>query len=124
MVSTSSAASAMSMLIFQDDFLLMETSLMLPLQANALKMQKRMHWTRHPAEKAADIVEKVLLTEGDEYLQTGQHILAWWQNSLLDVYVVIASMAAMTLALISLAGCGLYRACKRLGPRTVHAKQQ
>lgn len=93
------------------------------LQANATKMQKRMHWTRHSAEKAADIVEKVLLTGGEEYLQTGQHTLAWWQNSLLDVYAMIASMAAMTLALMSLAVLGL-KACERLRPRTVHAKQQ
>lgn len=105
-------------------FLLTETSLLLPLQANAVKMQKRMHWTQHPAEKAADIVEKVLLTGGEEYLQTGQHTLAWWQNSLLDVYAVIALMAVMAVALMSLAGWGLYQACQRLRPRTVHAKQQ
>ncbi|KAK9817338.1 hypothetical protein WJX74_001941 [Apatococcus lobatus] len=53
-------------------------------KANATKMQRRMHWTRHPAEKAADVVEKVLLTGGEDWLQTGQHTLTWWQNSLLD----------------------------------------
>lgn len=83
-----------------------------------------MHWTRHPAQKAADIVEKVLLTEGEEYLQTEQHALAWWQNSLLDVYAVIALMAAAVLALVFLTGWGLYRLFQRLGARTIHAKQQ
>ena len=96
----------------------------MPLQANAIKMQKRMHWTRHPAEQVADIVEKVLLTEGEEYLQTGQHTLVWWQNSLLDVYAVIALMAAMVLALIIWAVWGLWKASQRLRPRIIHSKQQ
>lgn len=97
---------------------------MLSLQANAIKMQKRMHWTRHPAEQAADIIEKVLLTQGEDYLQTEQHTLAWWQNSLLDVYAVIALMGALILASVTLGAWGLYKAIRRFGPRTVHPKQQ
>ncbi|KAK9840269.1 hypothetical protein WJX74_006518 [Apatococcus lobatus] len=93
-------------------------------KANAIKLQKRMHWTRHPAEKAADIVEKVLLTEGEEHLQTGQHTLRWWQNSLIDVYGVLALMSVAALAMLCLAGCFIWRVMRRLGPRTVHFKQQ
>ncbi len=40
---------------------------------------------RQPAELAADVVERVLITDGDMYLETLQHALSWWQLSLLDV---------------------------------------
>ncbi|KAK9817353.1 hypothetical protein WJX74_010772 [Apatococcus lobatus] len=93
-------------------------------KANATKMQRRMHWTRHPAEKAADVVEKVLLTGGEDWLQTGQHTLTWWQNSLLDVYAALSLVAAAILSLVSLVCWGIYRAFRRaLVPKTSHVKQ-
>ena len=83
-----------------------------------------MHWTRHPAEKAADVVEKVLLTGGEQWLETGQHTLTWWQNSLLDVYAVIASVLSSIAALLLYACWSTFRAIRsRLRSRTNHVKQ-
>ena len=56
------------------------------LQENAVKVAKRMqNRPRHPAELAADVVERVLLTQGDSYLVTPEHRFKWWQLSVLDV---------------------------------------
>lgn len=79
---------------------------------NAEKMQRRLHWTRHPAEKAADVVEKVLLTGGEDYLETHQHHLSWWQLSLLDVYALLSLLAVLGLGLLGLIGWALYRAMR------------
>ncbi len=55
-------------------------------QDNAIRISKRLHGQpRHPAELAADVVERVLATDGDDYLSTQEHTLSWWQLSLLDV---------------------------------------
>ena len=52
-----------------------------------------------PAQQAADVVERVVLTEGEDYLETQQHALQWWQLAMLDVKVL--------LGLVTLAACSL-----------------
>ncbi len=71
------------------------------LQENAQKVQKRLiNKPRHPAELAADIVERVLVTGGDRYLDTKYHTLSWWQLSLLDVKLFLTAAAMLVIALI------------------------
>ena len=71
------------------------------LQANAQKVQKRMsNKPRHPAQVAADIVERVIATGGDPYLATKMHSLSWWQLSLLDVKLFLAAAGAVMCGII------------------------
>ena len=61
------------------------------MQDKALKVSKRLtNKPRQPVQLAADVVERVVVTKGEPYLQTRQHELHWWQLSLLDVYFVLA----------------------------------
>ncbi|KAK9835082.1 hypothetical protein WJX84_009440 [Apatococcus fuscideae] len=76
---------------------------------NAKKLQKRMQWTRHPAEKAADIVEKVMLTGAEDYLQTHYHRPSWWQHSLLDIYGLLALLLALFVMALILVAWSTYR---------------
>lgn len=65
------------------------------MQVNADKVSRRLrNKAQHPAELAADVVERVLATDGDMYLETMQHALSWWQLSLLDVkaFLLIAAL--------------------------------
>ena len=55
---------------------------------------------RHPAEVAADVVERVLATGGEMYLDTHQHHLSWWQLSLLDVKAFLLLLVIVVLVLI------------------------
>ena len=55
---------------------------------------------RHPAELAADIVEQVILTGGDGYLNTREPYLSWWQLSLLDVKLFLAACLAVLIAVL------------------------
>jgi len=60
-------------------------------QEAAAKVSRRLHYKpRTPTQLAADVVEQVLRTEGDPYLQTQEHSLTWWQLSLLDVKLFLA----------------------------------
>lgn len=77
------------------------------LQANAQQVQKRMSNPRTPAERAADIVEQVLATNGEDYLETRQSKLYWWQLALLDVKLFLG--VALSL-LLCFAGLVLYLA--------------
>ena len=72
------------------------------LQANATKVQRRLVKSPHPVEKAADIVEKALHTEGDPYLETAAHTLPWWQMAMLDVYALIAMISVAVTGLLML----------------------
>ena len=49
---------------------------------------------------AADVVEKVLATDGEMYLDTREHELTWLQLSLLDVKLFLLFVAALTLSLL------------------------
>lgn len=72
-------------------------------QANAQKVQLRLvnpHSTS--AQQAADVVERVILTEGEDYLETQQHTLWWWQLAMLDVKVFLGLGAFATCSLLSL----------------------
>lgn len=67
-----------------------------------MKVQKRLRSkARHPVQQAADVVEQVLATGGDLYLQTKQNALSWWQLSLLDVKLFLAATLLSVLALIA-----------------------
>lgn len=73
-------------------------------QNNAKRIQKRMlNKRRQPVELAADVVEHVLDTEGDLYMHTKQHALSWWQLSLLDVKLFLATLIALPSGLLMLA---------------------
>ncbi len=50
---------------------------------------------RHPAQFAADIVERAIATDGEQFLQTRQHMLSWWQLSLLDIkaFLILVALA-------------------------------
>lgn len=79
------------------------------LQDNAVKVSKRLvNKPRHSAQLAADIVERALATAGQQYLQTRQHTLTWWQLSLLDVKVFLI---LVVLAVVSLLGFLIYVLC-------------
>ena len=74
------------------------------MQANAKKVSRRLQNNpRHPAEIAADIVERVLATDGECYLETQEHNLKWWQLSMLDVqaFLLLAVLTALS-ALVGL----------------------
>lgn len=51
---------------------------------------------------AADVVERVLDTGGEPYLETKQHQLSWWQLSLLDVHLVLALIVSLVMGLMAL----------------------
>ena len=70
-------------------------------QANANKVQKRLiNKPQHPAELAADIVERVAAIGGDPYLNTKQRDLSWWQLSLLDVKLFLAIVVTLAVGLL------------------------
>ena len=72
------------------------------LQDNALRVSKRLtNKPRQPVQLAADVVERVMATQGDLYLQTKQHELRWWQLSMLDVYAVVALVTLVPLGVIA-----------------------
>ena len=71
------------------------------LQAAAQKVQKRMiNKPRHPAQLAADIVERVVATGGKPYLDTKAQTLSWWQLSLLDVKLFLAVVVTAFLCVL------------------------
>ncbi len=72
------------------------------LQANATKVQKRTRKPRSPVQQAADVIEHVLSTGGEDYLETAQHLYAWWQLALLDVYSSLILGMLTALGLIGL----------------------
>lgn len=77
--------------------------LLLCMQESAIKVQRRLRSKpRHPVQQAADIVEQVLATDGDMYLQTKQHTLPWWQLSLLDVKLFLIIILLLSIAFLGL----------------------
>ena len=80
------------------------------MQANARKVQRRLVKSRSPAQKAADVVEHVLATGGDNYLDTAEHLYTWWQLALLDVYLVLF---VGVFTVMSLVGAALWVLLKR-----------
>ena len=81
------------------------------MQANTQQVQKRMSNPRTPAERAADIVEQVLATNGEDYLETRQSKQYWWQLALLDVKLFLGVAVSL---LLCFAGLVLYLAVKVL----------
>ena len=77
-------------------------------QVNADKVSRRLqNKPRHPAQLAADIVERVLATDGDMYLETAQHTLSWWQLSLLDVKAFLSMVALLVLGMLGFIAYGV-----------------
>ena len=73
------------------------------MQDNAKKVSKRLRSKpRHPAQLAADVVEGVIATSGDRYLETRHHALPWWQLSLLDVKAFLVVVASVIFSLVAL----------------------
>lgn len=71
------------------------------LQKHAHKVQRRLiNKPRHPAQVAADVVEQVLRTGAERYLETMQHKLTWWQLSLLDVKLFLAALALVIMGFL------------------------
>lgn len=99
---------------------MLDLSLVCMLQANAVKVSKRLvNKPRHSAQLAADIVERALATAGQQYLQTRQHTLAWWQLSLLDVK---AFLILVVLAVVSLLGFLICVVCMGVWRTVKHAR--
>ena len=72
-----------------------------PLQASALKVQTRLvNKPRHPVQLAADIVERIMATSGDPYLNTKARDLSWWQLSLLDVKAFLLLVVTLAAGLL------------------------
>ncbi len=73
----------------------------LRLQANAQKVQRRLtiNKPRHPAELAADIVERIVATGAEPYLEIRMPSLAWWQlnQDVESVFCMISAAAMMAL---------------------------
>lgn len=91
------------------------------LQRNAVKISKRLrNQPRHPVELAADVVERVLATDGDDFLATHEHMLSWWQLSLLDVKLLLLSVAMLLLGLTAILFCGLVMGLLSAGKRLLH----
>ncbi len=83
------------------------------LQENARKVQKRLiNKKRSPAQLAADVVEQVLVTGGEDYLETQQHALTWWQLSLLDVKLFMTGVVLSSIAILGFCFVGAVRASK------------
>ena len=80
-------------------------------EANAQQVQKRMSNPRTSAERAVNIVEQVLATNGEDYLETRQSKLYWWQLALLDVKLFLGVAVSLLLCCASLV---LYLAFKVL----------
>ncbi len=55
---------------------------------------------RTPVQQAADVVEHVLATGGEDYLDTAAHLYTWWQLALLDVYLVLFMGIALVLGTV------------------------
>lgn len=73
------------------------------LQDSAVKVAKRLqNKPRHPVQLAADIVERAIATGGEQYLQTQEHTLSWWQLSLLDVMAFLVLAAAVGMSFLVL----------------------
>ncbi len=72
------------------------------MQANAVKVQKRLCKSRSPVQQAGDVIEHVLSTDGDDYLETSQHRYAWWQLALLDVHACILLGVLIAVSVIGL----------------------
>ena len=88
------------------------------MQANARKVQKRLRGkARKPAQQAADVVEHVLRTDGDDYLQSHQHKLAWWKLSLVDVKLFLVLTALLSLGCVILLAQLIVRATCRLAAK-------
>ncbi len=84
------------------------------LQENAQKVQKRLiNKPRRSVQVAADIVEQVLRTGGEPYLETMQHQLSWWQLSLVDVKLFLVSVASVVVGLVVLALTAVSRCVMR-----------
>ncbi len=72
-------------------------------QVNAIKVSKRLtNKPRQPVQLAADVVERALATGGENYLETRQHRLSWWQLSLLDVDLLLTFTASELVGLVVL----------------------
>ncbi len=82
-------------------------------QNNAQKVSKRLrNRPRHPAQLAADVVERVIATGGEHYLDTHQHKLTWWQLSLLDVKACLAVAVLLLACLVFLCCVAVVRMVK------------
>lgn len=81
------------------------------MQANAQKVQRRMIKPRTPAQTAADVVERVVATDGEDYLETRQSKLSWWQLSMLDVKLFLG---VAIFAIVGLLGIVMWVVCKVL----------
>ena len=86
-----------------------------------MKISKRLrNRPRHPAELAADVVERVLATDGDDFLSTHEHTLSWWQLSLLDVKLFLMSVAMLLLGLTVILLRGLVMGLLLAGKTLLH----
>ena len=65
--------------------------------------EQRLRKPRTAAQQAADVIEHVLATDSEDYLETAQHTYAWWQLALLDVYAVLLCLAVAALSLVLVA---------------------
>lgn len=73
-------------------------------------MSKRLkNKPRHPAKLAADVVERVLFTDGDRYLWPHGDAMPWWQLSLLDVKAFLGVAALLIGSLVGLICIGVAR---------------
>ncbi len=82
-------------------------------QNNAQKISKRLRTKAcHPAQLAADVVERVIATGGEHYLETHQHKLTWWQLSLLDVKACLAAVVLLLACLVFLCIVAVVRLVK------------
>ena len=87
-------------------------AILIQLQGSAKKVQKRLiNKPRHPAQVAADVVERVLRTGAEPYLETMQHKLSWWQLSLLDVKLFLAAAVSLVVVLALFVVASVVRVC-------------
>ena len=56
---------------------------------------------RTPVQLAADVIDRVIQTQGDPYLQTREHELTWWQLSLLDVKLFLTACALSVIGVLA-----------------------
>ena len=73
------------------------------MQGNAVKLSKRLLYKpRKPVQLAADVVERVLVTGGESYLQTKEADMPWFKLALLDVYLFLAVVVLLTVSALVL----------------------
>ena len=69
---------------------------------------------RTSAQQAADVIEHVLSTGAENYLDTAEPLYSWWQLALVDVYAAVVLGVLALLGFLLSAVWLLIRCCRSM----------